>query len=108
MKTRVCFWCAIALFYHDNDCNIIFDTVNCSYCKNDPEAKVQKEIINLINDKGEKERHRGQKGYRISRYRGIIPKLLEQYRNERFVQKDLRNNAMQLGQDLINGCYGLF
>jgi DNA polymerase elongation subunit (family B) len=90
--------------------NISFDTVNCSCCKNDPGARVPKEIMNLINDKGEKEQHRGQKEYWIcKRYRGMIPKLLEQYRNERFRQKELGNNAMQLGlKILINGCYGLF
>jgi DNA polymerase elongation subunit (family B) len=90
--------------------NISFDTVNCSCCKDDPGARVPKEIMNLINDKGEKEQHRRQKEYWIcKRNRGIIPKLLEQYRNERFRQKDLGNNAMQLGlKILINGCYGLF
>jgi DNA polymerase elongation subunit (family B) len=90
--------------------NISFDTVNCSCCKDDPEARVPKEIMNLIHDKGKKEQHRGQKEYWIcKRYRGIIPKLLKQYRNERFRQKDIGNNAMQLGlKILINGCYGLF
>ena len=42
-------------------------------------------------------------------YRGMIPRLLEQYRNERFRQQELGNNAMQIAlKNLINGCYGLF
>jgi DNA polymerase elongation subunit (family B) len=44
-----------------------------------------------------------------SNYEGLIPVLLQQYREERFTQKDLGNEAMQKAlKILINGCYGLF
>jgi DNA polymerase, archaea type len=84
--------------------NISFDTVNCNCCKDNPAAKVSQEIMNLIED----EKHN--KKYWICRnYRGIIPRLLEQYRNERFKQQELGNDSMQLAlKNLINGCYGLF
>ena len=31
--------------------NISFDTVNCDCCKDDTEAKVSAEIMNIINDR---------------------------------------------------------
>jgi DNA polymerase elongation subunit (family B) len=91
--------------------NISFETVNCSCCKDNPVARVPKEIMHLIINKEEKNPDRNElKAYWICvKHRGIIPCLLEQYRNERFKQKELGNEAMQLGlKILINGCYGLF
>ena len=91
--------------------NISFETINCSCCKDNPEARVPKEIIDLIINNGEKVQEQiKRKEYWICvKYRGIIPRLLEQYRNERFRQKELGNDSMQLGlKILINGCYGLF
>jgi DNA polymerase elongation subunit (family B) len=86
--------------------NISFDTVNCSCCKDKPAAKVPKFIMDLIFDEGKV------KQYWICQdpgYRGLIPVLLHQYREERFRQKDLGNEAMQKAlKILINGCYGLF
>ena len=93
--------------------NISFDTVNCLCCKDKPEAKVPKFIMDLIVDTKKEQKHNEKvKQYWIcqdSKYRGLIPVLLQQYREERFRHKDLGNNAMQLGlKILINGCYGLF
>jgi DNA polymerase, archaea type len=88
--------------------NISFDTVNCSCCKDDPSASVPQEIMNLIND----DKKSPIKKYWICRYknyRGIIPRLLETFRNERFMQQSIGNQSMQLAlKHLINGCYGLF
>jgi DNA polymerase I len=85
--------------------NISLDTVNCFCCKDNPTAKVSKEIMNLINEDG---KHHS-KYWICKLYRGIISRLLEQYRNERFRQQEQGNNAMQLAlKNLINGCYGLF
>jgi DNA polymerase elongation subunit (family B) len=92
--------------------NISFETVNCFCCKDNPGARVPKEIMNLIltSNKVKDLQYKEKKEYWICvKYRGIIPRLLEQYREERFRQKKLGNNAMQLGlKILINGCYGLF
>ena len=42
-------------------------------------------------------------------YTGIIPRLLKQFRDERFKQQEIGNEPMQLAlKNLINGCYGLF
>jgi DNA polymerase I len=85
--------------------NISFDTVNCDCCKDDPDAQVHQEIMNLIDKDGKPNK----KYWICKNYRGIIPRLLEQYRNERFRQQELGNNAMQMAlKNLINGCYGLF
>jgi DNA polymerase elongation subunit (family B) len=90
--------------------NISFDTVNCKCCKEDLEALVQDRIMDLINSNLPDEEKRQR--YWICRspnYRGIIPRLLEQFREERFRQQELGNESMQLAlKNLINGCYGLF
>ena len=90
--------------------NISFDTVNCDCCKNDLDAKVDNEIMDIINSnlgEGEKREH-----YWICRdpnYKGIVPRLLQQFRDERFRQQELGNMPMQLAlKNLINGCYGIF
>ncbi|MDF0680308.1 MAG: DNA polymerase domain-containing protein [Candidatus Nitrosocosmicus sp.] len=94
--------------------NISFDTVNCVCCKDKPEAKVPKFIMDLIVDDKKKEQTQNEKAKQYwicqdPKYRGLIPILLEQYREERFRQKDLGNESMQRGlKILINGCDGLF
>ena len=40
--------------------NISFDTVNCDCCKDDPEAKVSSEIMDIINEGLTKEEKRDQ------------------------------------------------
>jgi DNA polymerase I len=90
--------------------NISFDTVNCECCKVNMEAKVEIEIMDIINLSlavGEKREH-----YWICKdpsYRGIVSRLLRQFRDERFRQQEFGNEPMQLAlKNLINGCYGLF
>ncbi len=87
--------------------NISFDTVNCSCCKDDPAALVPQEIMNLIDDK--KSPIKKYWICKYNNYRGIIPRLFETFRNERFMQQRIGNQSMQLAlKHLINGCYGLF
>jgi DNA polymerase, archaea type len=91
--------------------NISFDTVNCDCCKSNPDAKVSEDIMNIIN-KDLPEDQKREEPYWICKdpnYKGIIPRLLTQYREERFRQQQLGNNSMQLAlKNLINGVYGLF
>lgn len=90
--------------------NISFDTINCKCCTSDPNARVSNDIMRLINSTLLYEQRRVQ--YWLCRdpsYRGIIPTLLQQFRDERFRQQKLCNEHMQLAlKNLINGCYGLF
>ena len=90
--------------------NISFDTVNCDCCKSDSEATVDGEIMNIINSSIEEEEKR--EYYWICKdpnYTGIVPRLLLQFRDERFRQQELGNEPMQLAlKNLINGCYGIF
>ncbi len=90
--------------------NISFDTVNCNCCQNDSTAKVSHEIMSIINSSLAEEGKREQYWIcRDSNYTGIVPRLLQQYRDERFRQQDLGNELMQLAlKNLINGCYGIF
>lgn len=90
--------------------NISFDTVNCECCKDIPSAKVGGEIMKLINSNLADEEKRQDYWVCKSRvYPGIIPQLLQQFRDERFRQQELGNEPMQLAlKNLINGCYGLF
>lgn len=90
--------------------NISFDTVNCDCCKSDSEARVEGDIMNVINssiEEGEK-----RECYWICKdpnYKGLVPRLLQQFRDERFRQQELGNEPMQLAlKNLINGCYGIF
>jgi DNA polymerase, archaea type len=91
--------------------NISFDTVNCDCCKSNADAKVSEDIMNIIN-KDLPEDQKRKEPYWICKdpnYKGIIPRLLTQYREERFRQQELGNHAMQLAlKNLINGVYGLF
>jgi DNA polymerase, archaea type len=88
--------------------NISFDTVNCDCCKNNESAKVSSEIMNLINENTSERRDQ----YWICKdknYRGIVPKMLKNYRDERFRQREIGNDTTQLAlKNIINGCYGLF
>jgi DNA polymerase I len=90
--------------------NISFDTVNCNCCSSDLEAKVDDEIMDILNSSLPEEEKR--EHYWICRnpnYKGIVPRLLQQYRDERFRQQELGNESMQLAlKNLINGCYGIF
>ena len=89
--------------------NISFDTVNCDCCKDDPEAKVSAEIMDIINEGLTKEEKRDQTYWICKKKIGIIPKLLSKFRDERFRQQELGNTSMQLAlKNLINGIYGLF
>ncbi|HEY7081600.1 MAG TPA: DNA polymerase domain-containing protein, partial [Nitrososphaeraceae archaeon] len=91
--------------------NISFETVNCDCCKVNPEARVPTEIVELIN-KDLPEDQRREEHYWICRqqdYIGIIPRLLTQYREERFRKQELGDEPTQLAlKNLINGIYGLF
>jgi DNA polymerase elongation subunit (family B) len=72
-------------------------------------AKVSNEIMDLINrDLSQDQKHK--EPYWICRKsKGIIPKLLSEYRAERFRQQELCNEPMHLAlKNLINGVYGLF
>ena len=91
--------------------NISFDTINCDCCKNNSDAKVSQEVMNLIN-RHLPEYHEREHPYWICKdpsYNGIIPRLLIQYREQRFRQQEIGNKQMQLAlKNLINGVYGLF
>ena len=89
--------------------NISFDTVSCDCCKDDLEAKVSEEIMNIINEDLIKEEKRKQSYWICKKKTGIIPKILTGFRDERFRQQELGNVSMQLAlKNLINGIYGLF
>ena len=90
--------------------NISFETVSCKCCENDPEAKVGEKIMISINDNlPEQEKRNDYWICRNPKYRGIVARLLEQFRDERFRQQDLGNELIQLAlKNLINSCYGLF
>jgi DNA polymerase I len=90
--------------------NISFDTVNCECCKDIPSAKVGDEIMKLINSSiSDEEKRQHYWICKNSDYQGIVPRLLHQFKEERFQQQELGNEPMQLAlKNLINGCYGLF
>ena len=89
--------------------NISFDTVNCDCCKDDNEAKVSKEIMDIINESLSEEKKRKQTYWICKKKIGVIPKLLSKFRDERFRQEELGNTSMQLAiKNLINSIYGLF
>ena len=90
--------------------NISFETVNCDCCKDKPEAMVSAEIMDLINkDLSEDQMRECYWICREQNYKGIIPRLLIQYREERFRKQELGNEPTQLAlKNLINGLYGLF
>jgi len=89
--------------------NISFETVNCDCCKGKSEARVSAEIMDLINNDLPDDQIR--ECYWICReqnYNGIIPRLLTQYREERFRKQELGDESTQLAlKNLINGVYGL-
>ena len=90
--------------------NVSFDTVNCECCHNSPGAYLTEEIMNLINlNLPNNEKRDNYWICQSPKYTGIVPRLLQQYRDERFRQQELGNNLVQLAlKYLINGCYGLF
>ena len=89
--------------------NISFDTVNCDCCKYIEEARVSKEIMDIINEDLTEKEKRNQSYWICKKKKGTIPKLLSRFREERFRQQELGNNSMQLAlKNLINGIYGLF
>jgi DNA polymerase, archaea type len=82
--------------------NISFDTINCECCKNDPDARIDRDIIKdcIV-----------EKEYWVCRENeGAFPKKLRIFREERLKQKRLGdNNIKQLAlKILINGGYGVF
>jgi DNA polymerase I len=89
--------------------NISLETVNCDCCKDNPEAAVSSEIMDLINEDLLENQQR--EHYWICKqqdYRGVIPRLLIQYREERFRKQELGDEPTQLAlKNLINGVYGL-
>lgn len=90
--------------------NISFDSVNCDCCRNRAGAYLTDEVMNLINlDLPNSDKRDNYWICQNTGYRGIIPKLLQQFRDERFRQQDLGNELVQVElKYLINGCYGLF
>lgn len=92
--------------------NISFETVNCNCCVNKREARVSIGTEDIINQDLSLDQLEKQTNYWIckdSHYRGIIPRLLEEYRAQRFRELEIGNDVMQLAfKNLINGIYGLF
>lgn len=75
--------------------NISFDTVNCKCCSDDPLAKVPPQVL---------------PGYWLCRKKtGALPYKLQQFTQERLMQKKLGNDAAALVlKILINSGYGVF
>lgn len=91
--------------------NLSFETINCECCKDNPKARVSHDVMLFINEDLSEDLNRKENYWicKDSSYKGIIPKLIEEYRNERFRQQELQNNSMQLAlKNLINSIYGLF
>lgn len=82
--------------------NISFDTINCECCKNDPDARIDKDMLkDCIVEK---------EYWICQENEGAFPKKLRIFREERLKQKRLGdNNTKQLAlKILINGGYGVF
>ncbi|MGA9155048.1 MAG: DNA polymerase domain-containing protein, partial [Candidatus Nitrosopolaris sp.] len=77
--------------------NISFDTIFCDCCKDDPLARVPKEVIDT-------------KDYWICRKRqGVFTERMKYFTQERLRQKDLGNDIGSQGlKILINAGYGVF
>ena len=77
--------------------NISFDTIFCDCCKDDPSARVPKEVIDA-------------KDYWICRKRqGVFTERMRYFTQERLRQKDLGNDVGNQGlKILINAGYGVF
>jgi DNA polymerase elongation subunit (family B) len=89
--------------------NISFDTVNSGCCQDNAGARVTNEIMDLINSDLPQGQKRKEPYWICRKYKGIIPRLLLEYRSERFRQQELCNEPMHLAlKNLINGVYGLF
>jgi DNA polymerase elongation subunit (family B) len=92
--------------------NISFETINCNCCFNKNEARISNEIEEIMKQDLSSNQLKKSTSYWICKdpyYRGIIPRLLEDYRARRFRELEIGNNVMQLAlKNLINGVYGLF
>jgi DNA polymerase, archaea type len=81
--------------------NLSFDTINCDCCEFVPECRVKPEII--------KECVVEQEYWICHKKDGALKTKLLVFREERFRQKDLGNDAkQQVLKILINGAYGVF
>lgn len=92
--------------------NISFETINCNCCVNKKEARISNRTEEVIKQGLSSDKSKKSISYWICKdpyYRGIIPRLLEDYRARRFRELEIGNNVMQLAlKNLINGVYGLF
>jgi DNA polymerase I len=81
--------------------NLSFDTINCKCCEFVPECRVKPEIVKECIVEQE---------YRICNKRdGALKTKLQVFREERFRQKELGNDAKQtVIKILINGAYGVY
>ncbi|HJT47450.1 MAG TPA: DNA polymerase domain-containing protein [Nitrososphaeraceae archaeon] len=88
------------------NCNISFDTVNCTCCKGDPSAGITldseflKDCKFIMQDNN---------CWICKQKEGAFPKKLKVFKEERLKQKKVGNNSKQLAlKILINGAYGCF
>ncbi|HJT49028.1 MAG TPA: DNA polymerase domain-containing protein [Nitrososphaeraceae archaeon] len=86
--------------------NISFDTVNCTCCKDNPNARITldskflKDCKFIVQDND---------CWICKQKEGPFPKKLKVFKEERLKQKKLGNNSTQLAlKILINGAYGCF
>lgn len=87
--------------------NISFDTINCTCCKDDHDARI---AITLDKEFLEDCKFINQDSCWICKQKiGAFPKKLKVFKVERLKQKELQNNSKQLAlKILINGAYGCF
>jgi DNA polymerase, archaea type len=88
--------------------NISPDTVNCTCCINDENAKVDFEIMDFVN-KNIPDTEKRLRYWICVKRKGILPILLEKFRELRFKYQLEGNEIMQRAvKILINGAYGVF
>ena len=90
--------------------NISPETVNCDCCRNDPEARVKQEVLQVINeDLLNEQKIEKPRDYWICRKtKGIFAELQEEFRDIRLYYKKIdRPNADAL-KILMNSGYGVF
>jgi DNA polymerase, archaea type len=87
--------------------NISFDTVNCTCCKDDPNARI---AITLGKEYLDDCKFINQNSCWICKQKiGAFPKKLKVFKAEGLKQKELGSNSKQLAlKILINGAYGCF
>ena len=98
--------------------NISPETVNCSCCENNPEARVPEEVMDIINRwlvsplnkmKYSDETRRPFTYWICLKRKGIVPQLIEELIKLKRQYKEEGNEAMEYAvKILINGFYGLF